>query len=58
MEYLDVTPPAGGAVLPYEKPVVVDYGTLVDLTAANGVVDAEDGVGKLLHTDGSAGFVP
>jgi hypothetical protein len=42
----------------YEKPSVVDYGSLVELTALNGMVDAEDGVGKLLHTDGSDGFIP
>jgi hypothetical protein len=42
----------------YEKPTVVDYGSLVELTATNGVVDTEDGVGKVLHTDGSGGFLP
>jgi hypothetical protein len=45
-------------VVSYERPRVVDYGSLVDLTATNGVVDNEDGVGKLLHTDGSGGFIP
>jgi hypothetical protein len=42
----------------YETPSVVDYGSLVELTMSNGVVDNEDGVGKLLHTDGSGGFIP
>ena len=42
----------------YEKPAVVDYGSLVELTATNGVIDAEDGIGKVLHTDGSNGFTP
>ena len=42
----------------YESPVVVDYGTLADLTAANGLTDAEDGIGKVLNTDGSGGFLP
>lgn len=42
----------------YEKPNVVDYGSLVELTGANGQVEAEDGVGKLIHTDGSNGFIP
>ncbi len=39
----------------YESPVVVDYGTLAELTATNGIIDAEDGLGKLLNTDGSNG---
>lgn len=43
---------------PYEKPVVVDYGSLTALTATNGVVDTEDGVGKVINSDGSGGFVP
>jgi hypothetical protein len=38
----------------YETPTVVDYGSLVDLTAANGLADAEDGLGKILHTDGTS----
>ena len=42
----------------YQKPIVVDYGSLVELTEANGLADAEDGVGKVLNTDGSNGFVP
>ena len=42
----------------YEKPTVVDYGSLVELTETNGVADLEDGVGKMLHTDGSNGFTP
>jgi hypothetical protein len=42
----------------YEKPTVVDYGSLVELTETNGVADTEDGVGKVLHTDGSNGIIP
>jgi len=42
----------------YEKPVLVDYGSLVELTASNGVTESEDGMGKLIHTDGSNGFIP
>lgn len=45
----------------YEKPELVDYGTLVELTAASTFNDAEDGVGKIAtpigtagHTDGSS----
>jgi hypothetical protein len=38
----------------YETPTVVDYGSLLDLTAANGLADAEDGLGKILHTDGNS----
>jgi hypothetical protein len=37
----------------YEKPIVVDYGSLVELTANNGATEQEDGLGKVLHTDGS-----
>ena len=40
----------------YETPELVDYGTLVELTANNGATEAEDGLGKTLHTDGSNGF--
>ena len=42
----------------YKTPLVVDYGTLVDLTATNGTTEAEDGCGKALHTDGSNACVP
>jgi hypothetical protein len=42
----------------YEKPALIDYGSLADMTATNGVVDDEDGVGKIIHTDGSGGFTP
>ena len=42
----------------YEKPEVVDYGTLVDLTRNNAVTEAEDGIGKMINTDGSGGFIP
>lgn len=45
----------------YQKPEIVDYGTLVELTAASTFNDAEDGVGKVAtpigtagHTDGSS----
>jgi hypothetical protein len=34
------------AVGGYEKPTVVDYGSLVDLTAANEPHGKEDGLGK------------
>ena len=37
----------------YEKPIVVDYGSLVELTETNGIIDTEDGIGKILNTDGS-----
>lgn len=33
----------------YEKPQVVDYGDLLALTAAQGVVGTEDGVGKTVQ---------
>jgi hypothetical protein len=42
----------------YEKPEVRDYGTLVELTAASAANDSEDGLGKVIHTDGSQGLVP
>lgn len=42
----------------YIKPLVADYGSLVELTATNGVTEDEDGLGKTLHTDGSNGFTP
>jgi hypothetical protein len=38
----------------YEKPSVTDYGSLVEMTASNGLSEAEDGLGKLLHTDGNS----
>ena len=41
----------------YERPVVIDYGSLGELTAANGLSDNEDGIGKILHTDGSSGGI-
>jgi hypothetical protein len=44
----------------YQKPEVVDYGTLVELTAANTFNETEDGIGKVStpigtvgHTDGT-----
>jgi hypothetical protein len=42
----------------YEAPRLVDYGSLADFTASNGAIDAEDGLGKVLHTDGSNPAVP
>ena len=42
----------------YESPSVTDFGSLAELTASNGAIDAEDGVGKLLHIDGSGGNIP
>jgi hypothetical protein len=38
----------------YEKPAVADYGDLVELTAANQMVDTEDGGAKPPFHDGSA----
>ena len=45
----------------YERPEIVDYGTLVELTAASTFNETEDGVGKVTtpvgtagHTDGSS----
>jgi hypothetical protein len=37
----------------YERPVVADYGSLVELTANSAQTDNEDGIGKTLNTDGS-----
>jgi hypothetical protein len=42
----------------YQKPEIRDHGTLVELTATNGVTEDEDGVGKTIHSDGSGGFIP
>jgi hypothetical protein len=39
----------------YEKPQIVDYGTLVELTAASTFNDNEDGVGKVATPVGTAG---
>lgn len=33
----------------YEKPEVVDFGSLVELTAAAGSIGSEDGVGKTIQ---------
>jgi hypothetical protein len=42
----------------YEKPKVADYGSLADLTAANGMSDQADGQGFVpLNQDGSSGSV-
>jgi hypothetical protein len=38
----------------YERPRITDYGTLLELTAANGMAEREDGLGKTLSTDGSS----
>jgi hypothetical protein len=42
----------------YEKPALVSYGSLADLTASNGNTEDEDGIGKQINTDGSNGFIP
>jgi hypothetical protein len=42
----------------YEAPTIVDYGSLIELTTANGLTDMEDGLSKLLHTDGSSNPLP
>jgi hypothetical protein len=44
----------GNNEVSYEKPDVVDYGSLVELTAATTLNEAEDGIGKATHTDGSS----
>jgi hypothetical protein len=41
----------------YEQPAVVDYGSLVELTASSFQTDAEDGIGKIINTDGSKPIV-
>jgi hypothetical protein len=33
----------------YEKPYISDYGDLLELTAASGVVGSEDGIGKTVQ---------
>jgi hypothetical protein len=49
----------------YQRPEIVDYGTLVELTKASTLSDSEDGVGKVGtpvgtagHTDGSIPIGP
>jgi hypothetical protein len=42
----------------YETPAIIDYGSLIELTAQNGLADTEDGLGKLLHTDGTSTPIP
>lgn len=42
--------------MPYEKPVIVDYGDLVDITLATGQVGSEDGTGKTIQA-GAGGIV-
>jgi hypothetical protein len=37
----------------YEQPEIVDYGSLVELTANSATTDNEDGFGKIINTDGS-----
>lgn len=39
----------------YDKPELVDYGTLLELTAASTFNDSEDGVGKVATPVGTAG---
>jgi hypothetical protein len=41
----------------YEKPSLVVYGSLAEVTRANALTDAEDGIGKVIHTDGSSGIL-
>jgi hypothetical protein len=48
----------GAPMKSYEKPRITDYGTLLDLTAASGLSDTEDGLGKILNTDGSHPAIP
>jgi hypothetical protein len=38
----------------YERPRITDYGTLLELTSSNGTIEQEDGLGKILHTDGAS----
>jgi hypothetical protein len=38
-----------GGKLKYEEPVIRDYGALIEITRASGVVGGEDGVGKAIH---------
>jgi len=33
----------------YEQPVISDFGDLLDLTAASGLTNVEDGVGKRIQ---------
>lgn len=42
----------------YEKPRLVEYGSLAELTRANTLTDMEDGTGKITNTDGNSGFSP
>jgi hypothetical protein len=48
----------------YEKPEVIDYGDLLELTAASGIAGVEDGAGKRVRAgvDGvaevSVGILP
>ena len=37
----------------YEEPMVTDYGSLADMTANSAQTDNEDGIGKIINTDGS-----
>ncbi len=45
----DIQVPRNEAREPYSKPVVVDYGDLVSLTASAGTVGSEDGIGKTIQ---------
>jgi hypothetical protein len=44
----------GGDMNSYSQPKITDYGTLLELTASNGQAEDEDGLGKVLHTDGTS----
>jgi hypothetical protein len=46
------------SVSSYEKPAIVDFGSLVELTASNALVELEDGIGKIINQDGSNGILP
>jgi hypothetical protein len=47
---------SGEAGMDYEKPEVVDFGDLLQLTAAQGSIGTEDGVGKTIQA-GVGGIV-
>jgi hypothetical protein len=40
---------SGEADVEYEKPEVVDFGDLLELTAAQGSIGTEDGAGKTIQ---------
>ncbi len=45
----DIQVPRADGREPYCKPVVVDYGDLVSLTASAGTLGSEDGTGKTIQ---------